>query len=94
VKICISFLADDLFYIKNRDSLFLKIVGNQISDYTVSYIRRYHIKSIFLKYNPSVVKWSEFLATDPKVPGSVPGATIFMRSSGSGSGSTQPREDN
>jgi hypothetical protein len=37
-----------------------------------------------------VVKWSEFLATDPEVPGSIPGAT----SSGFGTGSTQPREDN
>jgi hypothetical protein len=27
--------------------------------------------------NISVVKWSEFLATDPEVPGSIPGATRF-----------------
>jgi hypothetical protein len=25
----------------------------------------------------SVVYWSEFLATDPEVPGSIPGATRF-----------------
>jgi hypothetical protein len=25
----------------------------------------------------SVVKWSEFLATDPEVPDSIPGATRF-----------------
>jgi hypothetical protein len=25
-----------------------------------------------------VVKWSEFLATDPQVPGSIPGATGFF----------------
>jgi hypothetical protein len=37
---------------------------------------------------------SEFLATDPEVPGSIPGATRFFRSSGCGTGSTQPREYN
>jgi hypothetical protein len=26
----------------------------------------------------SVVKWSEFLATDPEVPGSIPGNTKFF----------------
>jgi hypothetical protein len=25
----------------------------------------------------SVIKWSEFLAADPEVPGSIPGATRF-----------------
>jgi hypothetical protein len=42
--------------------------------------------------------WSsgqEFLATDLEVPGLIPGATrFFLRSSGSGTGSTQPRDDN
>jgi hypothetical protein len=37
---------------------------------------------------------SEFLATDPEVPGAIPGPTRFLRSRGSGMGSTQPREDN
>jgi hypothetical protein len=32
--------------------------------------------------------------TDPEVPGSIPGAANFLRSSGSGMGSTQPGEDN
>jgi hypothetical protein len=32
-----------------------------------------------------VVYWSEFLATDPEVPGSIIGAD-FLRSSGSGTG--------
>jgi hypothetical protein len=27
----------------------------------------------------SVVYWSEFLATDPEVPGSIPGATRFSK---------------
>jgi hypothetical protein len=41
----------------------------------------------------SVVTWSEFLATDTEVPGSIPGATRFL-SSGSGTGSTKSREYN
>jgi hypothetical protein len=37
----------------------------------------------------------QILATDPEVPGSILGATrFFLRSSGSGTGSTQPRDDN
>jgi hypothetical protein len=35
----------------------------------------------------------EFLATDPEVPGSIPGLSDFLRSRGSGMGSTQTRED-
>jgi hypothetical protein len=42
----------------------------------------------------SVIYWSEFLATDPEVSGSIPALRDFLRSSGSGTGSTQPREDN
>jgi hypothetical protein len=38
-----------------------------------------------------VVQWSEFLATDPEVPGSIPGTT---KNSGSGTEFTQPREYN
>jgi hypothetical protein len=34
------------------------------------------------------------LATDPEVPGSIPGPTTFSEKWGSGKGSTQPREDN
>jgi hypothetical protein len=41
----------------------------------------------------SVVYWSEFLATDPEVPGSIPGPD-FLTSRGSGTGSTQPRDHN
>jgi hypothetical protein len=37
-----------------------------------------------------VVLWSEFLATDPEDPA----LPDFLRSSGSGTGSTQPREYN
>jgi hypothetical protein len=42
----------------------------------------------------SVVKWSGFLATDPEVRVRSPGLPHFLRSSGSVTGSTQPREDN
>jgi hypothetical protein len=41
-----------------------------------------------------VVKWSEFLATDPEVRVRFPAVSDFLRSSESGKGSTQPREDN
>jgi hypothetical protein len=40
----------------------------------------------------SVVKWSEFLATDPEVRARFPALPGLLRSSGSGTGSTQPRE--
>jgi hypothetical protein len=60
--------------------------------------RRFGGDAIFLSNydlskTASVVQWSEFLATDPEVPGSIPDATKFL-SSGSGTGSSQPREDN
>jgi hypothetical protein len=38
-----------------------------------------------------VVSWSEFLATDPEVRVRLPALPDFL-SSGSGTGSTQPRE--
>jgi hypothetical protein len=41
-----------------------------------------------------VVYWSEFLTTDPEVLVRFPGLPDFLRSSGSGTGSTQPREYN
>jgi hypothetical protein len=46
------------------------------------------------KYTASVVWWSEFLATDPEVLVRFPALPDFLRSSGSGTGSTQPREYN
>jgi hypothetical protein len=42
----------------------------------------------------SVVWWSEFLATDPEVRVRFPALPDFLRSSGSGTGFTQPREYN
>jgi hypothetical protein len=41
-----------------------------------------------------VVKWSEFLATDAEVPVRFPALPDFLRSSGSGTGSSQPRDFN
>jgi hypothetical protein len=38
--------------------------------------------------------YMEFLARDPETPGSVPGATRFSDSSETGTGSTEPGEDN
>jgi hypothetical protein len=47
-------------------------------------------------YNPErtapVVYWSEFLATDPEVRVRFPALPYFLRSSGSGTWSAQPRE--
>jgi hypothetical protein len=42
----------------------------------------------------SVVWWSEFLTTDPEVRVRIPALLDFLRSSGPGTGSTQPREYN
>jgi hypothetical protein len=41
-----------------------------------------------------VAKWSEFLAKDPEVRARFPALPDFLRSSGSGTRSTQPREYN
>jgi hypothetical protein len=41
-----------------------------------------------------VVYWSEFLATDPEARVRLPALPDFLRSSGPGTGSTQPREYN
>jgi hypothetical protein len=41
-----------------------------------------------------VLEWSVFLATDPEVVVRFPALPDFLRSSGSGTGSTQPREYN
>jgi hypothetical protein len=45
-------------------------------------------------WTASVVKWSEFLATDPELRVRFPTLPDFLRSSGSGMGTTQPREYN
>jgi hypothetical protein len=43
----------------------------------------------------SVAKWSEFLSTDPEVPGSIPGHYKKKKQNNlSGTGSTKPREHN
>jgi hypothetical protein len=41
-----------------------------------------------------MVQWSEFLATDPEVRVRFPALPEFLRSSESGTGSTEPREYN
>jgi hypothetical protein len=47
-----------------------------------------------LKETASVVQWSELLAAGPEVPVRFPALSHFLRSSGSGTGSTEPREYN
>jgi hypothetical protein len=54
-----------------------------------------NIKNILkISMNASVVQWSEFLATDPEARVLFPALSDSLRSSGSGTGSTQPREYN
>jgi hypothetical protein len=48
----------------------------------------------FTLLTTSVVEWSEFLATDPKVRVRFPALPDFLRNILSGTGSTQPREYN
>jgi hypothetical protein len=47
-----------------------------------------------IRRTASVVWWSEFLATDPEVRVLFPALQDCLRSSGSGTGTTQPREYN
>jgi hypothetical protein len=49
---------------------------------------------LYTNRTASVVEWSEFLATDPEVRVRFPVLPDFLRSSGSATGSTQPREHN
>jgi hypothetical protein len=48
----------------------------------------------FVTRTASVVWWSEFLDTDSEVRVRLPALPYFLRSGGSGTGSTQPREYN
>jgi hypothetical protein len=41
----------------------------------------------------SVFWWSAFQAANPEVPDLIPGPQNVLHSSGSGTGSTQPRDD-
>jgi hypothetical protein len=52
------------------------------------------LKGITREVTASVVWWSEFLATDPDVWVRFPALPDFLRSSESGTGFTQPRDDN
>jgi hypothetical protein len=49
-------------------------------------VRTEFIYAIWKKVDPSVVQWSEFLATDPEVRVGFPALPDFLRSSGSGTG--------
>jgi hypothetical protein len=50
--------------------------------------------SFAFRETASVAYWSEFLATDPEVRFRFPALADLLRSSGSGTGFTQPREYN
>jgi hypothetical protein len=51
---------------------------------------------MWIMYMPatSAVQWSEFLATDPEARLRFPALPDFLKSSGFGTGSAQPREYN
>jgi hypothetical protein len=49
---------------------------------------------IVFRETASMVYWPEFLTTDPEAPVHFLALPDFLRSSGSGTGSTQPREYN
>jgi hypothetical protein len=55
---------------------------------------KYILGMYILRMTASVLYSSEFLATDPEVLVRFPALPDFLRSSGSGSGFTQPREYN
>jgi hypothetical protein len=39
--------------------------------------KRGYVTGLKIQFAASVVWWSEFLATDPEIPGSISGATTF-----------------
>jgi hypothetical protein len=47
---------------------------------------------VFISVKTSAVQWSKFLVTDPEVRVRFPALPDFLRSSGSGTRSIQPRE--
>jgi hypothetical protein len=57
-------------------------------------IKLQFLSSYLMMLTASVVQWSEFLATDPEVQVRFPALPDSLRSSGYGTGSTQPREYN
>jgi hypothetical protein len=54
----------------------------------------YELNLCMLCRRKSMVWWSEFMATDPEPRVRFPAIPDFLRSSGSGTGSTQPRDYN
>jgi hypothetical protein len=54
----------------------------------------FYLMSVHFRVAASVVQWSKFLTADPEVWARFPALSDFLRGSGSGKGSTQPREYN
>jgi hypothetical protein len=81
-----------------NESVTYVIHCKQNSIYTTGSLGRYYFSQKYRVWfefrTASAVWWPEFLATNPEVPGSIPGTTRFSESSGSRTGSTQPREYN
>jgi hypothetical protein len=73
-------------------TLIISFVNAHLSMIILIYV--YSAIISFLLLTTSVVWWSELLATDPEVRVRFPALPDFLRSSGSGMGSIQPREYN
>jgi hypothetical protein len=67
----------------------ISVLGLETS---LHFLLSYFFKNSLYAQTASAIQWSEFLATDPKVRVRFPTLPDFLRSSGSGMGSTQPRK--
>jgi hypothetical protein len=90
-----SYLCQILHYPKLRafDQNFACVLNVLCITSSLISLRQYtNILKEYKCFIASVVYCSEFLATDPEVPGSIAALPEFLRSRGSRAGSTQPRE--
>jgi hypothetical protein len=60
----------------------------------LTHLTSHYMERWYWNGTSSVVLWSDFLATDPEVRARFPALPDFLTSSGSGTGPTQPLEDN
>jgi hypothetical protein len=85
--------------LSNSDPTVVQSVGSRYTDYATAAHHRWedNIKTVNIdidRLSASLVKWSEFLVTDPEVQVLFPALPNFLRSIRSGTGSTQHHEYN
>jgi hypothetical protein len=90
---CISHVSWMLKSSAFLDNYKLQIVVNKARSLVITY-NTPNVYTCKYSLSTSVVWWSEFLATDPEIWVRFPALPNFLRSSGSGAGSTQPRNHN